>query len=69
MKKMQTITVSCPSGTRKFTLVDPPFVKLGQEIQGYGTVVKAKMTRGIVLPLARTEGQSAKMATEESAKS
>jgi hypothetical protein len=46
---MQHITVSCPSGSRKFTLVAPPFLKVGDEIDGYGTVTKAKMTKGIVI--------------------
>jgi hypothetical protein len=47
---MQHITITCPSGSRKFTLVAPPFLKLGDEIEGYGTVTKAKMTKGIMIP-------------------
>jgi hypothetical protein len=68
VKQMQTIVLSCPSGTRKFTLVGPPFVKLGQEIEGYGTVVAAKLTKGVILSLARTEGQSANREPETRAK-
>jgi hypothetical protein len=47
---MQHVTITCPSGSRKFTLVAPPFVKIGDEIDGWGTVTEAKMTKGVMLP-------------------